>query len=285
MALQIRSGNSDDVVASGRILYEAFTHIAEAHSFPSDFPSIEFGEQIAGYLLGNPGFASFVAEDGGQQLGINFLDERGVITGVGPIGIDPTIQNSGVGRQLMDAVINRSEQIDARGIRLLQDVFHNRSFALYTKLGFTARTTAAVMQGPPIANDIGDRSVRPATMDDLGVCGALCKLTHGHDRNGELRDAIESGGASVVEETSGIAGYTTGIGLVGHAVVRSNEDLKALIAAAPEFTGPGFLLPTGNAELLNWCMGEGLRVEKMMTIITSGFYQNPTTPYLPSVLY
>jgi hypothetical protein len=52
MALQIRSGNSDDVVASGRILYEAFTHIAEAHSFPSDFPSIEFGEQIAGYLLG-----------------------------------------------------------------------------------------------------------------------------------------------------------------------------------------------------------------------------------------
>jgi len=122
-------------------------------------------------------------------------------------------------------------------------------------------------------------------MDDLGVCGALCKLTHGHDRNGELRDAIESGGASVVEETSGIAGYTTGIGLVGHAVVRSNEDLKALISAAPEFTGPGFLLPTGNAELLNWCMGEGLRVEKMMTIITSGFYQNPTTPYLPSVLY
>jgi hypothetical protein len=88
-----------------------------------------------------------------------------------------------------------------------------------------------------------------------------------------------------VEGPDGIAGYTTGIGLAGHAVVRTNNDLKALITAAPQFVGTGFLLPTGNAEALNWCMSEGLRVVKMMTIMTSGFYQDPETPYLPSVFY
>jgi hypothetical protein len=36
--------------------------------------------------------------------------------------------------------------------------------------------------------------------------------------------------------------------------------LKALISAAKEFCGPGFLLPTRNGELFRWCLGDGLRV-------------------------
>ena len=37
-------------------------------------------------------------------------------------------------------------------------------------------------------------------------------------------------------------------------------DLKALIGAAPEFPGPGFLLPARNAEVLRWCLDHDLRL-------------------------
>ena len=62
-----------------------------------------------------------------------------------------------------------------------------------------------------------------------------------------------------MEDGEGISGYTTGVGFTGHGVGRSNDDLKALIASADDFAGPGILIPTGNAELFQWCLENGLR--------------------------
>ena len=61
------------------------------------------------------GFYCVVAEIEGRIAGSNCLDERSIIRGVGPITIDPTIQNRGVGRKLMEAVIDRSHQRGAAG--------------------------------------------------------------------------------------------------------------------------------------------------------------------------
>ncbi len=74
------------------------------------------------------------------------------------------------------------------------------------------------------------------------------------------------------------------VGFSGHAVAESNEALKALIGAAPEFAGPGFLLPTRNGELFRWCLEHGLRVVQQMTYMSLGQYDEPTAPYLPSIL-
>ena len=40
-----------------------------------------------------------------------------------------------------------------------------------------------------------------------------------------------------------LTGYATLIGYFGHAVGRTNEELKPVVGAAREFQGPGFLLP------------------------------------------
>jgi hypothetical protein len=53
----------------------------------------------------------------------------------------------------------------------------------------------------------------------------------------------------VVEHRGQITAYTTGIAFFAHTVCRSNGDLQALIGAASEFGGPGFLLPTRNCEV------------------------------------
>jgi hypothetical protein len=75
------------------------------------------------------------------------------------------------------------------------------------------------------------------------------------------------------------------IGFFGHAVAETNEDIKALIAAAPSFAGPGFLLPTRNAELFRWCLERKLRVVQPMTLMSLGLYNEPAGAFLPSILY
>jgi len=63
-----------------------------------------------------------------------------------------------------------------------------------------------------------------------------------------------------------------------------DRDLQALIGAAPEFGGPGFLLPTQNHEVFAWCLATGLRVAYPMTLMTIGLYNEPAGAWMPTVL-
>ena len=75
-------------------------------------------------LINNPAFFGVVAEEDGRIVGSNFLDERCAVRGVGPITIDPDAQSRGVGRKLMQAVIERGRSQQAPSIRLVQDAFN-----------------------------------------------------------------------------------------------------------------------------------------------------------------
>jgi hypothetical protein len=88
-----------------------------------------------------------------------------------------------------------------------------------------------------------------------------------------------------VERAGRITGYATPIAFFGHAVAETNDDLVSLIAAAESFPGPGFLVPTRNAELVRWCLKSGLRITQTMTLMTMGLYNQPGGAWLPSVLY
>jgi hypothetical protein len=208
-----------------------------------------------------------------------------MIRGVGPITVDPEVQNRRIGLALMNAVLDRSVQQRAPGVRLLQSAYHNRSMCLYAKLGFDVREPFAVMQGNPLGLKVSGYSVRLATMADTEACDALCVRVHGHDRDGEVRDAVAQGTAMVVERHGRVTGYATGVALFAHAIAETNDDLMALIGAADEFGGPGFLVPMRNTELLRWCLAHGLRVVSMMNLMTIGLYQEPRGAFLASVLY
>ena len=87
---------------------------------------------------------------------------------------------------------------------------------------------------------------------DLESCNRLCRRVHGHDRDGELREAMAQGTATLVQRDGRVTGYATAIGFLGHAVGEANKDLRALIGSAGAFSGPGFLVPMRNAALLRW---------------------------------
>jgi predicted N-acetyltransferase YhbS len=285
MDIRIRKGRPEDAEICGRICYEAFKTIAEAHGFPSDFPGPDVPIGMLRWMLEHPKFYGVVAEIDGRVVASNFLDERNPIAGVGPITVDPAVQNRAIGRRLMDAVHERAASKNFAGVRLIQSGFHTRSLSLYAKLGYDVREHLACMQGNALNVSIEGYVVMPATEADIEVCDRLCRRVHGHDRDGELRDAITKGSATVVEHDGRITGYATIVGFFGHTVSETNEDIKALIGAAKEFAGPGFLLPTRNGELFRWCLTNSLRVTQPMTLMSRGLYNEPAGAFLPSILY
>ncbi len=285
MGLVLRTGTPADATRCGQICYDAFFAINAAHNFPPDFPHPDIAIGMLTMLLNHPGYHVVVAEHDGVVVGSNAVDERGPIAGIGPITVDPSGQNSGVGRKLMQHVLDREAQRGAPGVRLVQAAFHNRSLSLYTKLGFDPREPLSCVQGTPLNITLPGYAVRAASVDDLPACDDLCLRVHGHARSEEVRDAIAAQSASVVEHHGRITGYSTGVGFIGHSVAETNHELKALIGAAPTFLGPGFLLPTLNAEVLRWCLQQGLRVIQPMTLMSIGLYNQPRGAYLPSIAY
>lgn len=284
-AITTRRGTSEDSKVCGKICFDAFHAIAKQHNFPSEFPLLKPTLEAISGLLANPGFYSVIAESDGQIVGSNFLDERGSIAGVGPISIDPNVQNAGIGRLLMQNVVDRAFSQNFAGIRLNTAAHHGRSLSLYSKIGFKIQAPIVILQGKKVECEIAYVRVRQAKLSDVEDINQLCEKVHGHNRKQEVIDAIKQKNAKVVERGGKITGYTTEVSFFGHTVGETNEDIKALIAATKEYKGAGFLLPSTNHELLTWCLNNNLRVVMSMVYMTVGLYNRPDGAYLPGILY
>jgi GNAT superfamily N-acetyltransferase len=281
----VREARTEDAEQCARIFYDAFHSIASRHNLPVEPSSPGFTRYKVGEMLAGDGFAGLVAERAGAVLGSAFIDERAVIAGIGPVTVDPAAQDQGVGRLLMEAALERERERGSVGIRLVQTAYHYRSLALYAKLGFVIREPLSVLQGTPPALSIPGLGIRPAHEADLAACDELCARVHGHDRGGELRDAIAAGTATVVERPERISAYATGFGYGWHAVAETNEDLIALLGSAEAFMGLGILVPSRNAEVLRWGLTHGLRIVQQSTLMTVGLYNEPSGAWLPSIVF
>ena len=291
MSLIIRPIEQNDADICGKIGYEAHKTISSAHGYPSEQPSEEFGIGLIRRLLGNPNSWGVLAERQGKTLGSIFLHKfpPSPVAVVGPLTVHPSAER-GVGKMLMYAALTQARKQNHDQIRLVQSPSHIRSFVLYTKSGFTLREPLFLMQGQPLKggnnNDTSSTNVRLVGDDnDVSVCNDFCKSVYGFSREMELRQAKDQGVATMMEGDGVITGYAAGIGIFGHAVAKSNEHLKALIANASTILGPGFFVPARNQELINWLLENGFQIGWPANLMTIGPYQEPQTPFLPSLAY
>lgn len=286
--MNLREINTEDTNKIGEIIYEAFRSIGEKHNFPIDFPNIEAGRGMAEIVINNPDIYGVVAEENGEIVGSNFLWEQDEIVGVGPITIAPELQSNGVGRKLMQAVIKRGK--NAPGIRLVQDAFNSTSMSLYASLGFEVVEPLVLIEGNlKDFEDSNDLEVRPIEKKDLEECAELCRRVHGFDRLNELKQSAQMFTSFVAVRGDRIVAYATvpNMWQLNHAVAETTEDMKSLLSGAARISGKplSFLLPTRQAELFRWCLGQGMRVVKPATLMALGSYQEPKGSFLPSVLY
>ena len=88
----LRPGQPDDAEICGPICYDAFSAIADAHGFPSDYPSAGVATALLSDRFRHPGVYSVVAEADGSVVGSAFMDMRSPIAGIGPVTVAPSLQ-------------------------------------------------------------------------------------------------------------------------------------------------------------------------------------------------
>jgi len=282
----IRRATIGDAEQCASICWNAFNCVADEFNQPREMPpDPQFVAGFLTHMFSHPKFYCVVAEQDGRIVGSNCLDERNTIAGVGPITVEPALQNAGAGRALMEAIVARSNERGFAGVRLVQAGYHMRSLSLYTKLGFMERESLVRMQGPAIGKVMPGYAFRPATTSDTAAMNALCARVHGHDRAGELADAIARGDTTVAEFGGRMVGYSTGFSYFGHAIAENNRDLIALLAQAKTFEGTGIQIPVRNHEVFSWCLTNGLRALHLNTLMSIGLYNEAQGAWLPSILY
>ena len=287
MTIRLRSMRPEDIEQCGRICYEAFKEISERHNFRPDFPVPEAAIELMQMLLSRPDVFNVVAEDEGQVIGSNHLLEADAIAAVGPITVDPQAQSKGAGRMLMDTVIQRGK--DRRGIRLVQDGFNTASLSLYASLGFDVREPMVLIEGAVKGDVPAEVEVRPIHDEDYDACGELCRTVVSFDRLNELRKTPPMPSPFVCLRSGRLTGYTSApeMWAMNHAVAETEEDMRALlVGAGNQCTKPfSLLLPTRQSALFRWCLKNGMRVIKPLTLMSMGDYREPRGCYLPSVGY
>lgn len=276
-----------DAQACGRIIYEAFHEIAQRHGFAPDFPSIEAGTGLAQDFIRHPNIYGVVCEQEGRVVGSNFLDERSIIRGVGPITVDPACHGRGIGRCLMEGVLTRAQ--GSEGVRLVQDAFNLASCALYTSLGFDVKEPLMLMQGRPRSHPPAGYTVRPMQAIDLEACDALGASVHGFGRAVELQDALRAFTPFVAFRQGTLRAYASAVTFwpMNHGVAETDTDMQALIlgAAAAVAKPLALLVPTRRHAFFRWCLSEGLRALKPMTLMAQGSYEEPRGAFYPSVIW
>jgi GNAT superfamily N-acetyltransferase len=289
MDIVIRPASDADADACGRIGYEGFRAINERHGFPAILPSVEAAARRVSAFICHPSVFGVVAEStaDGRIVGFNFLSERDPIRAVGPIVIDPLVHGHGIGRRLMESVLERARGV--RGVRLVQESYNLQSLALYVSLGFEPREPLVVLEGVPTSEPRSDWEIRALTDADLAQCQALHETVHGYPRANELFEAVATGTPVVALRGGRVRAYMTvpRLWIANHGVAETENDAQALLLGAARIVeGPlSFLLPTRHASLFRWCLAEHLRATRPMTLLTIGEYRDPQGSYFPSVLY
>jgi predicted N-acetyltransferase YhbS len=291
MNVRIRPITPADAEPATRIIFEAFGGIAKQHNFPPDMPHIEIPQGLVKAFSSHPAVYAAAADVDGQLAGVNFLDCRNPVGGVGPICVDPKTQAKGIGRKLMQAVIDEGKRRGLRSVRLVQDAFNTTSMSLYASLGFEATDPLALMRGTPKDKlTTNGATVRPVTENDLDACAALCRAAHAFDRTGELRESRTMFHSMLLERNGRIVAYASAptFWILNHAIAETEQDLHDLLLGAGAATNGeplSMLVPIRRASFFRWCLGQGLRVVKPMTLMSTGDYQEPKTPFFPSVQF
>jgi ribosomal protein S18 acetylase RimI-like enzyme len=270
----------------GRIAFEAFKELQDRACGTRDFPTVEIAQQVLGMLVQRNDFYSVSALDNGKLVGSNFLSLMDPVAGVGPVTVDPSYQGQGIGRTLMQDVMDYAQRNNIEQVRLMQDSFNVASLSLYASLGFDVKEPVAFMQAAPLAE--ADNSVRPITEPDLPAIEDLSERMYKNSRQNEVAAAATYGFAAFLRERQGrITGYLLP-GNFGHGVAETEEDALTMIGEAARRLPPEiarFFCPLTESNFHRKALQGGCHVIKVMNYMTIGPYEHPDEVWMPSVLY
>ncbi|MEV7776427.1 thioester reductase domain-containing protein [Kitasatospora sp. NPDC086791] len=302
---RVREAAWEDLPAMAAICFDAFETLNASLGLTPEWSSVDEVTEMFRDRLAAPGCLALVAvDDSGAVLGSNFLVLGESVAAFGPLSVAPGAQGGGVGRLLMDEVIDAAARHERDSVRAVQVTDNLGAYRLYSSLGFTPSEQLSLVTGyaPPTPANLAGFAVRPMTEEDVPACQELYRSVNGHPRDGEIHMAAKrafgwSQPYVVVDRSSGaVAGYTTGLSDLGHLTAVSEAAARALYTGAgelmrravpdgpaPRLRVPGRLMP----ETLSWALRtRGIRLERLETLVVRGSYAAPRQGvYCPGLSY
>jgi len=289
MKLELIPPAPEHVPALAEILFRAFKDLYDRHGLPPDIPSVEFATAAMNMFVTRPDFYGVVARQGGEIVGSNFTSLTDPVAGVGPITVKPGVQSKGIGRALMQNVVNYAIEHHGPQVRLVQDAINMVSLSLYTSLGFDVREPLVLLTMP---RGNPDPAVRRVTASDIDACDELCRRVYKVSRKNELAGCVAHGAAMglipFLRERGGRIVGCAVPAFFGFGVAETNEDLMAIFTTAvPELPPghPNFLCPSRNGDLYRRCLKAGSRAIRALHVMSIGPYESPEGAWFPSIAY
>lgn len=302
-SVHVRKATAQDAKEMSRIFYDSFNGFNLSVGLPPEWSSREFCLRTVQSFISHPGYHSFVAVDSlGRILGSNFLEIQDFVAAPGPISVESSAQNSGAGRALMDAVLDRAGELGKQSIQGVQLAHNTKSYGLYASMGFIPREQLVALQGFPLQapKPSFNFEVRAMRESDATACDNLFIDVNGYSRLADItlaarRQSPWADPYVIHHKGSGvIVGYTTGLSLLGHMCCTTGEAVRILYlhvaqkmheqdkGEVPLIHLPGRLYP----DLLRWTLSTGLKILRLETLISIGCYNSPSGGiYFPSMAY
>jgi GNAT superfamily N-acetyltransferase len=274
----------DHTLELARIGYEAFSSFQSRHAVPQDIPDLDTALMILSHITARADYTGVVATLDGKIVGSNFLLHADEVAGIGPLTVDPKVQSQGVGRALMEWVIEESRRREIRQVRLFQEAVNTTSLSLYTSLGLTWRDSAALMQATPDPTE--NPAVRSLTLADLPSIEALSIQAYGFSRAQDAAQLLKADIPGFIIERNGKpTGYFIS-SLFGHACAETDEDLLTLVGQAARYLPPSlavFICPLSRPKSFRQCLAAGHRTLKVLSYMSYGDFIAPRGVYFPSI--
>src|SRR5438067_1219421 len=124
-----------------RVAFGTFIGLPEPAAFMGD------ADYVRTRWLADP-TAAFAAEAGGELVGSNFATNWGSVGFFGPLTIRPDFWDRGVGKRLMEPIMELFNQWGTRHAGLFTFPHSQKHLGLYQKFGFWPRFLTAIMSKP-----------------------------------------------------------------------------------------------------------------------------------------
>ncbi|MCS6812682.1 MAG: GNAT family N-acetyltransferase [Cyanobacteria bacterium] len=284
MTLKLIPVHENHTSELARICYQAFSEFQDCHAVSRDIPSLDAGRLVISHRLNRLDYTGVVATIDDHIVGSNFLLHSDVVAGIGPLTVDPRAQSRGVGRALMKWIIAECDRRSITQVRLFQEAVNTTSLSLYAALGFTWRSSAALMQAYPASAD--DPSIRPLTLADLAAIESLSCCAYGFSRAKDAAQLLKANFPGFLRERDGRAvGYLIATSF-GHGGADTDDDLLALVAHAARNLPSSmarFICPLHRPDLFRRALANRHRIIKVLSYMSLGEFTEPPGAYLPSI--
>ena len=294
MGLVIRPAEPRDVDRAGDVNFVAFYRTALVHGLPPVVTTPTESRRYIRYLLDFDPLGGIVAEEDDELIGVAWLHPRGAVATVGPVAVEPRRQGRGVGRRLLERLI----EIAGKGvpqIRLVQESYNAVSLALYLRTGFRVVAPLLELELPPDAPVAVPRVpprvvIRAAADEDRMRVVARDARAFGAQRPQSVDLYLRRGRVLLAEEGGTLTGYAMAIGFdamafLGSASADDADGLLVLLATlASELTARRQLVrtvvPATDRRLVDGLLGLGFRVFRACHYMVRGGGTAPPPNYV-----